>query len=99
LALLNPGASTAQLSVQAFDERGGLTAEAYLELPGGTRLVDLLNSQRLFGPSFEQERGYLRISSSSPLVAFAMFGDYQGEFLAAIEGQPSLLPSTEIESL
>ncbi|MEE8584063.1 MAG: Ig-like domain-containing protein, partial [Acidobacteriota bacterium] len=95
LAMLNPETVAAQVTVQAFDENGDPTAEARLELPAGTRLIDLLDGERLFGPSFDQERGHFRISSTVPLVAFAMFGDYQGEFLAAIEGQIPIPPSTE----
>ena len=95
MALLNPEASPAQVTVQAFDENGAPTAEVRLELQAGTRLIDLLNGERLFGPSFDQVRGHFRISSTVPVVAFAIFGDYQGEFLAAIEGQAPIPPSTE----
>ena len=51
------------------------------------RVVDVLDGTNLFGPGFEQVKGHLKILSDQPVVVFALFGDFDSQFLSAIEGQ------------
>ena len=87
LAILNPGNTAAVVSVRAFGEDGVLTGEQQVEVSSGSRVVDLLNGSAFFGSDFEQVNGYLQLTSDEPIVVFALFGDFDSQFLSAIEGQ------------
>ena len=88
LTIFNPDPFlSAAVKVRAFDEKGMVTGEVDINLPPGTRVVDLLNGGKFFGAGFDQVKGHFRVSSDLPVIAFALFGDYKGQFLAAIEGQ------------
>lgn len=90
LVILNPDIEPALIEVQAFSADGELTAEAEVEVPAGARVIDLLNSDLYFGPDFDQAGGHLRLKSSLPVFSLSLFGDFSGQFLAAVEGQPAL---------
>ncbi len=87
LAILNGQTETAQVTVQAFNESGRLTAQAKFDLPAGKRVVDLLDSPSFFGDWFGQISGHLQVSSTVPVVTFVLFGDFASEFLASVEAQ------------
>ncbi|MDA2924300.1 hypothetical protein MYX65_06525 [Acidobacteria bacterium AH-259-L09] len=87
LAILNTTSETATVTVRAFHARGYQTAETQFELAARNRVVDLLNGEKFFGAKFSQIGGHLQVSSSVPVVSFALFGDFKSEFLSAIEGQ------------
>ena len=90
LAILNAGSETATVTVQAFDPAGNQTGQADFELGAGSRRVGLLNEAMFFGEGFNQVKGHLQVNSSSPVVTFALFGDYGLTYLSAIEGQQGL---------
>ena len=87
-SILNPGEDAATVTIEAFRPQGGRCAQKVLEVAPGTRAIDLLRSEMFFGPDFEQLEGHVRIRSTGEVVIFAVFGDYQGKFMSAIEGQP-----------
>ncbi len=89
LAIMNPNASAASVTVRAWDKDGQATAEKTVRIEAGQRIVDLLNGSRLFGTAFEQVGGHLEVSSDQPVVSFVVFGDGGSQFLAAVEGQPN----------
>ena len=86
-AILNPGTQTALVTLRAFDQTGRLSGEGLIEIAPGSRLVGLLDSPGFFGPGFEQLGGRFEISSDQLLVSFALFGDFQQNYLAAVESQ------------
>lgn len=87
IAILNCQERAAEVRVQAFSEAGELTAERTVLLEPGHRLVDVLDGPSLFGLGFEQVKGHLRIVSEEPVLVFSLFGDFDYQFLSAIEGQ------------
>ncbi len=91
LAVLNSGTVAARITVTVFTEAGEQSGEVEFELAPGQRLVDLLNGTGLLGPEFEQVGGHIRVRSTEPVYAFALFGDTGLHYLSAIEGQAPLL--------
>ena len=87
IAILNCQERAAEVRVQAFSEAGELTAERTVLLEPGHRLVDVRDGPSLFGLGFEQVKGHLRIVSEEPILVFSLFGDFDYQFLSAIEGQ------------
>ncbi len=83
LALLNWSSNQATILVEAFDHNGIMRDSVELTLGSFQRIVALLDDPRLFGEDFEQQGGYLRVSSDNPLMAFSLFGG--SRFLSAIE--------------
>ncbi len=60
------------------------------------RSVGLLNTPTYFGPGFTQVGGHLRITSDQPIITFAIFGDFNLRYLAAVESQP---PSAQFDGI
>ncbi len=87
LASLNPGPETARVRIAVHDQQGRPAAEREISIAPGHRLMDLLDGEQLFGPGFEQVSGHIEVTSSQPLVSFALFGDFQSRFLSAIEAR------------
>ncbi|MFQ5739561.1 MAG: choice-of-anchor U domain-containing protein [Acidobacteriota bacterium] len=90
LAILNGSDEPAQVKIQVFDEAGNLTAETRLTVAPSTRAVDLLNGTRFFGGDFQQLRGHIEMASDIPVRVVAFFGDYNSEYLSAIQAQQVL---------
>ena len=90
IAILNCEERATEVRVEAFSETGEKTAERRFVLEPGHRLVDVLNGPSLFGLGFEQVKGHLRIVSEEPVLVFALFGDFDSQFLSSIEGQAPL---------
>lgn len=88
LAILNSNGEDADVTVEVFDENGIQTGQFETTIPAGNRVVNLLTS--FFGSKFQQVKGHVRVISSVPVMTFALFGDFQSEFLSAIEGQKPL---------
>ncbi|MGH9338471.1 MAG: hypothetical protein ACRD1R_02505 [Acidobacteriota bacterium] len=86
LAVLNPGSETTTVQIEAYSRDGELMAHTRLDLEGGHRASGLLNSSIFFGGDFQQMGGYLRITSTSPVVTSAFLGDLDLHYLSAIEG-------------
>lgn len=87
LSILNPGTETANVTLSVFNEQGTQTSERSFDLGPGQRRIDLLNGDALLGPSFDQMNGHIRLTSDQPVIAFAIFGNFRGDFLSAIGGQ------------
>ncbi len=88
LVVANVGEQTATVTLQVYDASGQMSAEKDFFVPGGTRVIDLLDSSTFFGPSFVQVGGHMRLTSNSDVFTAALYGDLNGTFLAAIVGQP-----------
>lgn len=88
LAILNLSGDSASVTLKTYDTEGSLSGEKVVQsLASGTRVVELLNGPNFLGPSFQQIGGNIEVSSDHPVMVFALFGDYSGNFLAAIEGR------------
>ncbi len=88
LALLNPSQDTvATVQIRAADTNGQVTAETTLSIDPGVRQLGLLGDADFFGSSFDQMGGHIEVTSTAPIMAFALFGDLSSEYLAAIESQ------------
>ncbi|HSR68949.1 MAG TPA: hypothetical protein VLU25_13510 [Acidobacteriota bacterium] len=89
LAMFNNSGEPAQVIVEAFDRSGERTGMKEHLMDSGSRIIGLLDNSTFFG-NFEQIGGYLRITSTQPIIAFALFGARDGVFLSAIGGQRPL---------
>jgi hypothetical protein len=89
-SILNAENDTATVTIEAFNRKGRRTASKELELAPGTRAIALLRSDTFFGEKFEQLEGHVRITSTGEVITFAVFGDYDGDFMSTIEGQRRL---------
>jgi hypothetical protein len=88
LAILNAGEKVANVTVKVSDKNGELAGEATIgPMEPGTRVVDVLDGATFFQADFQLVGGHIEVVSDEPVVIFALFGDYDGKFLAAIEGQ------------
>ena len=88
LALLNPSQDVSStVEVRAVDIDGRVTAKRTLTIEPGVRKIGLLSDEGFFGATFEQVGGHLELTASSEILAFALFGDGNSQYLAAIEGQ------------
>jgi hypothetical protein len=87
LSVLNAGTEPANGTVTAFDTQGAQTGQSQFSLDPGCRVIDVLNGSAFFGGTFSQNGGYLVITSDHPVVSFALFGDLNLAYMAAIGGQ------------
>ncbi len=83
IAVLNPTAAPTQVDLQVFDEKGGLTGQGTIDLEPGAREAKLVNE---FIGGLEQAGGYIRLSASDAVFAYALFGTNSLSCLAAIPG-------------
>lgn len=82
LALYNPGASVAQVTLEVFNAQGSLIGQASLTVRGGERVSKFVSQ---FAPSTAgQAGGYVSIRSTEPLIAQQLFGTYGLTFLSAV---------------
>ena len=84
IALLAP--EGADVLVEVFREDGSLAGQAQMALAPGTRRVAVLET--LVPETSGQQRGYVRLESSKPVIGFELFGDTRGRFLSAVSPQP-----------
>jgi hypothetical protein len=91
LAVLNLGENSANVTVKVYDKVGQVAAETKIgRIAPGVRVVDVLNGVTFFGVEFQLMGGHIEVVSDEPVVCFALFGDYGGRFLAAIEGRSAV---------
>ncbi|MDE0292950.1 MAG: hypothetical protein OXI93_02045 [Bryobacterales bacterium] len=90
LSILNPGPETALATVRVFDREGRQSGRRILSIAPGVRHSGELDESSLFGPAFRQVGGHLQVHSDRPVISFALFGDRDGQFLAAIPGRPGI---------
>ena len=86
IALYNPGPGDATVTLDVFSEQGDRTGSTTFPLPGRNRISSTL--PELVPGLTRQERGYIRIHSTSPIVGYELFGDQQSSFLAPVPPQP-----------
>jgi Fungalysin metallopeptidase (M36) len=86
IALHNPNPGNVEILVQAYSQRGILTASSSFTMGGGTRLARTL-AQLMNG--FGQIGGYVRISSKGgPITTFGVYGDSSLDSLVAVLPHP-----------
>jgi hypothetical protein len=89
LAILNLSETPTDLTIKIYNKTGKIVEEMVLDdLAPGSRIVDILSGSTFFRQEFQQVGGHIEVVSENPVVIFALFGDYGGRFLSAIEGQP-----------
>ncbi len=87
LAIWNISGQEADITVQAWNPEGGLTAVKNFSLDPNQRRVGMLDENYFFGPGFSQVGGHLDINSSQPIISFCLYGDFDLEYLSTIGGQ------------
>jgi hypothetical protein len=86
LAVINPGAAEAHLSVLVYDEHGAEKGSGSESLAPGSRFSRLLTQIAPGAPSMS--KGYFRVKSDQPVFSFAIFGTSTFSVLSAIPAQP-----------
>ncbi len=87
LALFNPNALLANVTVQVFDRDGGLVGETTLSLGPNQRLSELV--EVLIPATAALIRGYIVVESTQPIVSQVFFGNNTMQFLSAVP--PSII--------
>jgi hypothetical protein len=72
----------AELRIEVFDSAGNLTGSTSMVLLPFERHVSLLHD--LIPSTSGQVGGYVKVSSSNPVIAFELFGSTGGQFLSAV---------------
>ncbi len=85
LAVFNPTAGFATVTVEVYDANGNRKGVTSLRLAPNARRSELLNGASYFGPGFEQLGGHVRVTSDRPVISYLTYGDANGEFLSALE--------------
>lgn len=86
LAIVNPDSQErARIKVRAYSQQGALKRTVEFNIDALHRFIGLLNDENLFGADFEQAGGYLKVTSSRPVVSVTIFGG--PAYLATIQGQ------------
>jgi hypothetical protein len=83
LAFLAP--EGAEIKLEAFDQQGVSVGRGSVALPAGGRRVSLLDA--LIPETHGQERGYVMVTATRPVVGFELFGASDGRFLASVVPQ------------
>ncbi|GAB4235168.1 MAG: hypothetical protein Kow00109_08410 [Acidobacteriota bacterium] len=84
LALYNPNAAQAQITVQVFRYDGTQVGQAVVILPANGRISRLLTEPELVPASAGQMGGYIRVVANLPIVAQELFGNLALDFLSAV---------------
>ncbi|MCZ6877105.1 MAG: matrixin family metalloprotease [Acidobacteria bacterium] len=87
LALFNPNALQADVTVQVFDRDGSLVGETTLSLGPKQRLSELV--EVLIPSTAALIRGYIVVESTQPMVSQVFFGNNTMQFLSAVP--PSII--------
>lgn len=85
IAMYNPNTTDISVTVDVHSDKGAKTGTTTFVLGKGSRMAKTL--PQLVSTITNQLRGYLRVTSTLPLVAFELFGDQLLEFLAAVPPQ------------
>lgn len=88
VTVVNPTTSTAPVTFRVYESDGTSNGDtAVVQVAAGSKYVRLLSQIEGIGTLAGQSSGYLRVSATSPVVAFELFGDLAGTFLSAVPGQ------------
>jgi len=82
LALYNPNAQAADITIQVFDSTGDSTGVHEFTLDPGKRISDLVAN--LVPETMGQVRGYIVIRSTVGIVAQQLFGDFKLNLMSAV---------------
>ncbi len=87
VSILNPGISTADVSIDVYSEIGALRCTKAVELLPGHRITQLLTEYfpELVGQSLTS--GYIRVTANQDVAGFALFGMPGSNVLSAIPAQ------------
>jgi len=89
VALVNPGSTSAQVTIDLYGADGMLEATVTTNVPSKGRSSRLLTE--LFPALVGEDRtsGYIRVTSDWPLASFALFGTNSLSVLSAIPAKPA----------
>jgi hypothetical protein len=85
LAAVNPNLQPATVLITVYGSNGVPVAAGSSQIPAGGRFSKVLTE--LVGAFPAMTRGYFKVASTQPLVAFALFGTHNGTVLSAIPPQ------------
>jgi hypothetical protein len=85
LAVINPGAADARITISIYDELGREKGSGSEKLAPGCRFSKLLTQIVPDAPAMS--RGYFRVKSDQPIFSFAVFGTRTFSVLSAIPAQ------------
>lgn len=89
LAVVNPGSEDVESTITVYQADGTPALSRILSIPAGQRVSGLLTEFFPLPPDEERISGYIRLTASRPVAAFALFGTNEGSVLAAIPAQGS----------
>jgi len=87
LAMINPGAADATVSIELYDYQGALEATATTIIPARGRRSRVLAEYFPHLGGQGRTSGYLRLISNADLAGFALFGTHRLTVLSAIPAQ------------
>jgi len=82
LALFNATAGSVEAAVEVLSSDGQSQGKTTIQLDSGRRIAKLLTE--LLPQTTGQNTGYVRLTSSKPVVAAEFFGDFSLEFLSVV---------------
>jgi len=85
IAFLNPNTDAASIKLEVYTREGNLVGFYSTLLRPGERITKLV--EELVPASARQLGGYVRLTSSAPVVSFSLFGTNDGRSLSAIPPQ------------
>ncbi len=83
----NPAAAAARITIEIFRANGQLAGRAERDLPPGARLSNLV--EELVPASSGQAGGYIRITSSRPIIGQVLFGSVQNGAIRLFSAVPA----------
>jgi hypothetical protein len=75
----------AEIRIEVFGQKGLVTGSSSVNLLPGQRKVSLLRD--LIPSTAGQTGGYVKVTSTNPVIAFELFGATNGKFLSAVPPQ------------
>ncbi len=87
LALLNPNAEEALVTVELHKADGTLDTDAHVIIPGRQRISTLLPQLFPALAGTDRSSGYIRVASDMPLAGFSLFGTHDLTTLSAVPPQ------------
>jgi hypothetical protein len=87
VALINPGAAVADVSIEVFSRDGERLASAAAAIDPGEKVSRLLTEYCPELSGRDLDSGYIIVTSDQDVFSFALFGASDLRFLAAIQGK------------
>jgi len=88
IAVVNPFDAGIEITIRIYDSDGRLLGEATRPLGPREKYVRLLQFIEGIGDLPDQSSGYIHLTATGPVFAFALFGDEPLNFLSAVPAPP-----------